>query len=939
MDNKNIHRLLRFVRIGVVILAPAFTPNVFADCGPLIFDWEINQTTPTSSTVPVTDPIPWLDQDSFWYDASLLNVYQTYQLNAGKCVGVLVRGEEDGPAINYVYQYLDSGDYGYFWSDGYIAKTVNGTAIAPYFNQTEADSVLAQYPKNDSGAVASTANWLKANIGRLDYVFMDFEFDDHLFNGELPQDADVQSVAQQIRAVFPNAMIGNYGDFPGTQDLSELYPSRIDRTNYWAFDSLGIQSDRNAAYLNSGLNVAMPSLYPYSFDMVHASSVWDNFEGRNYVSPNQRSALFWAPLEKLSTAERALPVGNQLIPWVTDFVQWSGYNLDPGQAPTIDDNKASVMHYRLRGANGYYVFISTMPMDTYRLAIYDAWTSLDPLFNRTGAQRILNLATNKIGGIEWSGVVKNNRVWALVSNLNTISQTVDWSATPQLPAESPVVAPDTHLLLQYRTSYLDNNDMQEYVTGNTMNNQGANSWSGPDASAFMASATSGVGNVSSQVVISEGSPPAVAWYSSANPGFTSTDQVVYSAWLNESAGSIGFAPVNIDGTSPAGVPDGAHQGPWIGFNGSALELHCGTDNDVIYQAANFSPLPNKWYEVQLVIDQSSAGLATALVRDATDGQTDFTRIMFHNVGVTGEAERLWQVPLGLGISNNPAVFDGWLISSSAAGNALDNLNTGYYVPRLDDNFEHYVVGVTNNLQPTPEIQWYGPSTNGPAEWTVSAPEGTGDSSSLAASPTPGAHSPKAWWTTERPDYSSREAVVYSAELYGTSGVGFEAVNTTGTAATQLTANNQTGFYASINWGKLRFRASRDYGDVYQATNFTAQAGKWYDIQVQIDPTQTIAGSPPGDYGVARVWLKDITDNTPPVLLTFDDLSTTNTVESLTELPMFLTANLSNPTLWNGWEVYGYNGKVQIDELRSFLFPYTDFEANNQYIDFNITNSE
>jgi len=931
-DERSPHEYERVGRIGLMVATLAIAPNVFADCGPQIFDWGINQGTPTSSTVPVTDPIPWLDQYSFWNDANLLKVYQTYQFNAGKCVGFLVRGEEDGPAINYVYQYTDSGDFGYYWSDGYISKTVNGTAVTPYFNQTEANYVLAEYPKIDSGAVSSTANWLSTNIGRLDYVFMDFEFDDHLFNGRLPQDVDVQTTVQQIRAVFPNAMIGNYGDFPGTQDLSELYPIRIDRTNYWAFDRLGIQSDRNAAYLNGGLNVAMPSLYPYSFYMVHASSAWDNFEGQNFVSPNQRSALFWAPLEKLSTAKRALPPGHQLIPWITDFVQWSGYNLDSGQTPTIDDNKASVMHYRLRGADGYYVFLSTMGMDTYRAAVYNAWTSLDPLFNRPGAQRVLNLATNKIGGIEWSGVVKNNRVWVLVSNLNTVPQLVDWSAKPQLPAESPLVAPDTHLLLQYRTNYLDNNNMQGYVLGNAMNNQGANSWSGPQPSAFMASATPGTGDVSSQAVVSRSPQSVAAWDNSANPGFTSTDKVVYSAWLYEVSGSIGFEPVNTDGTSPAGLPDGDHRGPWIGFNGSALELDGGSNNDIIYEAANFAPAPNRWYEVQLVVDQSGTGLATVFVRDVTDGQADFTRIMFDNTRKKGVAERLWQVPLELGNNNNPTVFDGWLINASAQGNAIDNLNTGYYIPRIDDNFEHYETGVTNNLQPTPEIQWYGPTTQGPAQWTVAAPYGTGNSSSLAVTPTSVAYTPKAWWTTERPDYTSREPVVYSGELYGTSGVGFEAVNTTGSAATQLTPNNQIGFYTSIYWGKLRFRASRDNGDVYQTTNFTAQTGKWYDVQVQIDPTQTIAGSPAGDYGVARVWVKDLTDNTQPVLLTFDNLSTTSTVESLTELPMFLTSNQNNPTLWNGWEVYGYDSGVQIDRLRSFLFPYTDFEANNQYIE-------
>jgi hypothetical protein len=65
-------------------------------------------------------------------------------------------------------------------------------------------------------------------------------------------------------------------------------------------------------------------------------------------------------------------------------------------------------------------------------------------------------------------------------------------------------------------------------------------------------------------------------------------------------------------------------------------------------------------------------------------------------------------------------------------------------------------------------------------------------------------------------------------------------------------------------------------------------------------------------------------------MTFDDLAPTG-VKSLTELPLFLSP-INNPGVWDGWEVYGYDQNVQIDNLRSYLFPYADFGTNNVYID-------
>jgi hypothetical protein len=40
----------------VIAWGPAIASNAFAQTGPKIFDWGINQNTPTSGTVPLTTP-------------------------------------------------------------------------------------------------------------------------------------------------------------------------------------------------------------------------------------------------------------------------------------------------------------------------------------------------------------------------------------------------------------------------------------------------------------------------------------------------------------------------------------------------------------------------------------------------------------------------------------------------------------------------------------------------------------------------------------------------------------------------------------------------------------------------------------------------------------------------------------------------------------------
>jgi hypothetical protein len=270
-------------------------------------------------------------------------------------------------------------------------------------------------------------------VPRLDFVFADFEGPN--------RDDDVQVMVQQVRSHpssdINSAWIGNYGQQPGTYDESQHYPWIVDRT------------EEDLIYRTSGLNIAQPSCYPYEYLEVHTSSyIWGD-----YIAPNKRSALFWAPLERLSVAKRALPAGHLLIPWVAAFIPWEGYEADP---PPVEDLKAIIQHMRLRGADGYYSLGLIAPDEYadygpahYRQDIWDAWHSLEWLFGGAGETTILNLDTDKLSGLQWSGVKHGPKVAVIISNLGNAAGRVDFPAIPGLPDFSPSVEPNSHLLLTY----------------------------------------------------------------------------------------------------------------------------------------------------------------------------------------------------------------------------------------------------------------------------------------------------------------------------------------------------------------------------------------------------------------------------------------------------------------------------------------------------------
>ncbi|MCF6177541.1 MAG: LamG domain-containing protein [Victivallaceae bacterium] len=286
---------------------------------------------------------------------------------------------------------------------------------------------------SDPDTLTDVMNYLNSNSYYLDFVFADFE--------SSTEDENCNEMVNQVRAhanpEINSAYIGNYGEYPGATDYSELW-GNFDRTA------------RHNFYINSGMNIAMPSLYPYTAYRNHSERP-DIFGTDLCVSIPH--ALFWTPLERYSTAKNNLPAGHVMIPWIGGLVDNPGY---VAPVPSKIECRSLLQHVRLRGADGYYTWSNgantnyTDNADFRDDMLQNGWQPLDWFFNRPGVNEILNLTTNKTGGVEWSGIRRGNRCMFIFSNYTTSSQQVDLpNNIENIPDLSPSIAAGEHLLLDY----------------------------------------------------------------------------------------------------------------------------------------------------------------------------------------------------------------------------------------------------------------------------------------------------------------------------------------------------------------------------------------------------------------------------------------------------------------------------------------------------------
>jgi hypothetical protein len=145
-----------------------------------------------------------------------------------------------------------------------------------------------------------------------------------------------------------------------------------------------------------------------------------------FRSPNLRSALFWAPLERYSEAMRNLPEGHKIIPWITAFVLWKeNGRVYEAPEPSKFDCRCLLWHLRLRGCDAYaswgidvtpYASPSFSSHEDYRNHMAWAWRQLDDFMAGSNVKSILNLETDKVSGVEWSGIRNVNDIKILINN-------------------------------------------------------------------------------------------------------------------------------------------------------------------------------------------------------------------------------------------------------------------------------------------------------------------------------------------------------------------------------------------------------------------------------------------------------------------------------------------------------------------------------------------
>ena len=302
----------------------------------------------------------------------------------------------------------------------------------------------------------------------IDYILADYETGDGLETQAQADEALVNTV-DMVRS-HPNpgikqAWIGDYDEYPGIDNGG----------NPWSLGST--REGRHDFYHESGVNVAQPDIYTKTYFHMHHNNTPAGALG-TFLSPSVRSALFYGPLERYSVAMKALPVGHQMIPWMSAYVVSIGnpggpnvHYPDIAPPPEREDIIALVQHVRLRGATGYATFpihwmdgndgdfldgqgnaywINEYTQEDYRLDMVGAWDFLNNLFDVPGEAIILNLDTVKITGMEWSGVRRGDQVGILVTNLGADGPVqLDLPDISGLPDFTSSVAAGTHQYFQY----------------------------------------------------------------------------------------------------------------------------------------------------------------------------------------------------------------------------------------------------------------------------------------------------------------------------------------------------------------------------------------------------------------------------------------------------------------------------------------------------------
>ncbi|HSI35656.1 MAG: PEP-CTERM sorting domain-containing protein [Phycisphaerae bacterium] len=329
----------------------------------------------------------------------------------------------------------------FFWLDGRgstSAPGVTGSIFLTNDNVAQVDAFLAKQGAGTK-AVKVEAVLTQATVDaifnkyKVDYTFLDYEGANATANATATV-ARIKASTMTGPAVAANrAYVSNFAYSPAYGDPSA--------PNNGAAQAL------SATYASVGLNMVSNDLYPGLGSFRGPAS-------GNSAAPNVRSALFAAPVVRLSSASAALPSGHANVPYVNRFNNWMNTALDTdgdpsngykfvtsNQLPSREDFKAQVLHYRLRGATGVHGLdggVAGYTMDQFQADIVGGWTgqakvndlmgradarlaTLDTVATVDGVKRPLDET-----GVVFSGVYSlvASRMVMLMSNLDERAHTL-----------------------------------------------------------------------------------------------------------------------------------------------------------------------------------------------------------------------------------------------------------------------------------------------------------------------------------------------------------------------------------------------------------------------------------------------------------------------------------------------------------------------------------
>lgn len=388
--------------------------------------------------------------------------------------------------FDWLYEAPDATQVNYVPAPTLSDQTV--AQVTQYLTQQQAlhpTQPLAVKVRAGTTLSQSTINAIYGTY-KIAYTFADYE--------GANADTQAKALVNQIRGsavtgpLFQanQAFVGNYAIAPIPGD-----PTAPAGSTYTSGNSTSEPYFTSPQFANTGLNMVNEVLYPGD------ASFRNPVSGTN---PNIRSALFTLPILRMANVQSNLGMVPQHIPYISRFnnsdnptLQNSTFNgqgaLDTtkagstinglpvaGQLLSRDDFQALVLHYRMRGANGYHLLdpgvvgYTETQEQSDALAGWNLPAVAAVMNNPTSPGRAVPAASSVTldgaavstpsdqAGVIWSAVTNDSQVTGtpelavLVSNLSAAAHTVTFATSINgkvLNYTTSSLAAGSHTLLRF----------------------------------------------------------------------------------------------------------------------------------------------------------------------------------------------------------------------------------------------------------------------------------------------------------------------------------------------------------------------------------------------------------------------------------------------------------------------------------------------------------